>query len=186
MALSTISPTLSETFGVLVNLAVVSNVVPYIISLSALMVMMQKAKTPQAAYRRNVVVVTVALLYSVYAIYASGASAVLGGMIVMGIGYVIYGFIAPRFEVKAAAALFLPAGGARRRSRRRLRPERWSRSSRAGRSASATSSGRGRSRTSTRPGSPPATQSFSVRRSRRRCTRSRSSSSSAPRSGSPP
>ena len=107
MALSTMSPTLSETFGVLVNLAVVSNVVPYIISLSALMVMMQKAKTPQAAYRRNVAVVTVALAYSVYAIYASGASAVLGGMIVMGIGYVIYGFIAPRFEVKAAAALFL-------------------------------------------------------------------------------
>jgi putrescine:ornithine antiporter len=107
MALSTMSPTLSETFGVLVNLAVVSNVVPYIISLSALIVMMQKAKTPQAAYRRNAAVVTVGLLYSVYAIYASGASAVLGGMIVMGIGYVIYGFISPRFEVKAAAAVFL-------------------------------------------------------------------------------
>ena len=61
MALSTISPTLSETFGVLVNLAVVSNVVPYIISLSALMVMMQKAGTPQATYRRNVAVVFVAL-----------------------------------------------------------------------------------------------------------------------------
>ena len=40
-----------------------------------------------------------------YAIYASGASAVLGGMIVMGIGYVIYGFIAPRFEVAPAAAV---------------------------------------------------------------------------------
>ena len=51
MALSTISPTLSETFGVLVNLAVVSNVVPYIISLSALMVMMQKAE--DAAARRT-------------------------------------------------------------------------------------------------------------------------------------
>jgi putrescine:ornithine antiporter len=103
MALSTMSPTLSETFGVLVNLAVVSNVVPYIISLSALMVMMQKAGTAQGTYRMNVVVVVVALLYSVYAIYASGQSAVLGGMIVMGIGFVIYGFIAPRFEVAPAS-----------------------------------------------------------------------------------
>ena len=36
MALSTISPTLSEQFSALVNLAVVTNVIPYIISLSAL------------------------------------------------------------------------------------------------------------------------------------------------------
>jgi putrescine:ornithine antiporter len=102
MALSTISPTLSEQFGVLVNLAVVTNVVPYIISLSALMVMMQNAGTPETTYRRNVAVVSVALLYSVYAIYASGASAVLGGTVVLGIGYVIYGFIAPRFTVEPA------------------------------------------------------------------------------------
>jgi putrescine:ornithine antiporter len=39
----------------------------------------------------------VAMVYSVYAIFASGKDAVLGGMIVMGIGYVIYGFIAYRF-----------------------------------------------------------------------------------------
>ena len=34
----------------------------------------------------------------------AGAGAVLGGMIVMGIGYVIYGFIAPRFEVAPVAS----------------------------------------------------------------------------------
>ena len=102
MALSTISPSLSEQFGVLVNLAVVTNVVPYIISLSALMVMMQKAGTAEGTYRRNVAIVFVALLYSVFAIYASGADAVLGGTVVMGIGFVIYGFIAPRFEVAPA------------------------------------------------------------------------------------
>ena len=42
LALSTISPTLSKQFWALVNLAVVTNVVPYIIALSALMVMMQQ------------------------------------------------------------------------------------------------------------------------------------------------
>jgi putrescine:ornithine antiporter len=104
MALSTISPTLNEQFNALVNLAVVTNVVPYILALSALMVMMKNARVAEAVYRRNTVVAVVALLYSVYAIYASGKDAVLGGMLVMGIGYVIYGFIAHRFASMAPAA----------------------------------------------------------------------------------
>src|SRR5689334_12286586 len=79
LALSTISPSLSEQFGVLVNLAVVTNVIPYIIALSALMVMMKTAGVPETTYRRNVAVALVAMLYSVYAIYASGKDAVLGG-----------------------------------------------------------------------------------------------------------
>lgn len=102
LALSTISPSLSEQFGALVNLAVVTNVVPYIMALSALVVMMRKAGTAQSTYRLNVVVMLVAVLYSIYAIYASGMEAVLGGMLVMGFGYLIYGFIAPRFEVVSA------------------------------------------------------------------------------------
>jgi putrescine:ornithine antiporter len=97
MALSTISPTLSEQFSALVNLAVVTNVIPYIVSLSALIVMMQAAGVPQGKYRLNVVVAVIAMLYSVYAIYASGKDAVLGGTLAMAIGFVIWGFIAPRF-----------------------------------------------------------------------------------------
>jgi len=97
LALSTISPSLNEQFSVLVNLAVVTNVVPYILALSGLMVMMQKAHVAEKVYRRNTVIAMVAMLYSVYAIFASGKDAVLGGMIVMGIGYIIYGFIAHRF-----------------------------------------------------------------------------------------
>ena len=103
LALSTISPSLSEQFGALVNLAVVTNVVPYIISLSALMVMMKAAKVPDGKYRIVVVVALVAMLYSVYAIYASGHDAVMGGMLVMGIAFVIWGFIAPRFASKQLA-----------------------------------------------------------------------------------
>ena len=51
MALSTISPSLSEQFSVLVNLAVVTNVVPYIISLSALVVIMKTAGVTGSMYR---------------------------------------------------------------------------------------------------------------------------------------
>jgi putrescine:ornithine antiporter len=103
LALSTISPTLSKQFSALVNLAVVTNVVPYIIALSSLMVMMQAAGVPEAKYRTNVAVALVAMLYSVYAIYASGKDAVLGGMLVTGLAFVIWGFIAPRFAPRKPA-----------------------------------------------------------------------------------
>ena len=103
LALTTISPSLSEQFGVLVNLAVVTNVVPYIISLSALPVMLQLAGVTAKAYRRTIAVLLVALAYSVYAIYASGKDAVFGGMVAWGIGLVIWGFIAPRFAAGARA-----------------------------------------------------------------------------------
>ena len=105
MALSTISPTLSEQFSALVNLAVVTNVIPYVISLSALVVIMQKASVPEGQYKLNVFVMLVAVLYSTYAIYASGKDAVLGGTIVLALTFIVYGFLAPRFTgAKAAAA----------------------------------------------------------------------------------
>jgi putrescine:ornithine antiporter len=104
LALSTISPTLSEQFSALVNLAVVTNVIPYVVSLSALMVMMKSARVEPGVYKRNVFIGLVAMIYSVFALYASGKDAVLGGMLVLGVTYIIWGFIAPRFAVVPAAA----------------------------------------------------------------------------------
>jgi putrescine:ornithine antiporter len=43
------------------------------------------------------------MLYSVYAIYASGKDAVLGGAIVWGVGYLIWGFIAARLASRKPA-----------------------------------------------------------------------------------
>jgi putrescine:ornithine antiporter len=103
LALSTVSPDLSKQFAALVNLAVVTNVIPYIISLSALFVMMRNAKVDASLFKRNAFVTIVALLYSVYALFASGKDAVMGGMLVMGIGYIVYGLIAPRFVAPPAA-----------------------------------------------------------------------------------
>ena len=97
LALSTISPSLSEQFSVLVNLAVVTNVIPYIIALSALMVIMRNAGVPQGTYRLNTFVALIGMLYSTYAIYASGATAVIGGAIVLALAFIIWGFLAHRF-----------------------------------------------------------------------------------------
>jgi len=103
LALSTISPTLSEQFGALVNLAVVTNVIPYILALSALPVMMKAANVASGVYTRNMVIGTVAMLYSVYALYASGGDAVMGGMLVLGVTYIIWGFISNRFKGSGSA-----------------------------------------------------------------------------------
>src|SRR5690349_9029484 len=97
LALSTISPSLSEQFGALVNLAVVTNVIPYVVSLSALFVMMKAANVASNVYTRNVIIVVLGMGYSVFALYASGKDAVMGGMLVLGIVYIVWGFIANRF-----------------------------------------------------------------------------------------
>ena len=94
------SPTLSEQFAALVNLAVVTNVLPYIISLSALVVMMKAANVARPKFRLNVAITLVAMLYSTYALFASGYEAVMGGMLVTALAFVVWGFIAPRFVAK--------------------------------------------------------------------------------------
>ncbi len=97
MAVSTMSPDATAQFNKLVNLAAVTNIVPYILSISALMVVMYKAKTEEHKFKTNLIAVFVAIFYSIYALYASGMEAVMGGTIVMMIGYLLYGFIAKRF-----------------------------------------------------------------------------------------
>jgi putrescine:ornithine antiporter len=104
MAVSTMSPDAAAQFGKLVNLAAVTNLIPYVTALSALMIIMHKAEVSAAVFSRNVAVLMVAMIYSFYALYASGQEAVFGGMIVMAVGYLIYGFIANRFIAQPAAA----------------------------------------------------------------------------------
>jgi putrescine:ornithine antiporter len=97
MALSTMSPNLSEQFSALVNLAVVTNVIPYLIALSALPLMMRVARVSGAKYSRNIAIAVVGMVYSIYVVYASGKDAVFGGMMVWSIGFLIWAFIAFRF-----------------------------------------------------------------------------------------
>lgn len=103
LALSTISPSLSEQFSALVNLAVVTNVIPYVVALSALVIMMKKGNVPQGTFRLNVFIGLIAMGYSIFALYASGMEAVMGGMLVLGVTYVVWGFIAPRFSTPTPA-----------------------------------------------------------------------------------
>jgi putrescine:ornithine antiporter len=112
MAFSTMSPDASEQFGKLVSLAAVTNIVPYITSVSALLVVMYVAKVNRSTYSVNSVAVITAVAYSVYALYASGKDAVFGGMIVMMIAYLLYGYIASRFTASEAVPVTRPAATA--------------------------------------------------------------------------
>lgn len=103
MALSTMSPAASEQFGKLVSLAAVTNIVPYITSVSALLLVMNKANSSPSTVKLNTVAILVAVAYSIYALYASGMEAVFGGMMVMAVGYLLYGFVAYRFNEKTPA-----------------------------------------------------------------------------------
>jgi len=44
------------------------------------------------------------VLYSTYALYASGKDAVMGGMLVTALAFIIWGFLAPRFTPEVSAS----------------------------------------------------------------------------------
>ncbi len=100
LSLMTISPSLNKQFNVLVNLAVVTNIIPYILSMAALVIIQKVAKVePRKAKVANVVALMGAL-YSFYALYSSGPEAMLYGAMVTFMGWTLYGLVSPRFELK--------------------------------------------------------------------------------------
>ena len=53
LSLMTISPSLNKQFNVLVDLAVVTNVIPYLLSMAALAVLLKTENVPQQKYKKN-------------------------------------------------------------------------------------------------------------------------------------
>jgi len=97
LALMTMSPSLSEQFSALVNLAVVTNVIPYVMALSALLVMMRTANVSGGKFAFTAAVAFLGMAYSVYAIALSGKDAVFGGTMVMCVAFILWAWISPRF-----------------------------------------------------------------------------------------
>ena len=92
----TISPNLISQFHALLNLAVFIIMVPYILSMTGLEVLLRKNKVSKSQYKIGATVGTIAVVYSIYGVYACGADAVFGGSIITLFGYIFYGFIAAR------------------------------------------------------------------------------------------
>lgn len=100
LALMTISPSLSKQFNVLVNLAVVTNVIPYLLSMASLNVMQKSENVPANKAKVTNIIAFIGALYSIYALYASGSEALMYGSIVTFAGWILYGFVSHRFDLK--------------------------------------------------------------------------------------
>lgn len=103
LSLMTISPSLNKQFNVLVNLAVVTNLIPYLLSMAAVRVIQKSADAPLSKVNLGTFIAFVASIYSLYALYASGFSAVTYGSIVTFAGWTLYGFISQRFDLGTTA-----------------------------------------------------------------------------------
>ena len=89
----TISPDLSKQFDILVNLAVVTNLVPYILSMASLMTLQMISNVPPRQALISNIVAWIAAAYSYLALYSSGAQALMLGGVATIFGYTLFGFV---------------------------------------------------------------------------------------------
>ena len=97
LGLSTISPSLNEQFEVLVNLATITNLVPYILCMSAVKIIMVCAGKGDEL-GMPMIAATLGTVYSLYACYACGFDACTYGALVTFAGWQFYGYISPRYD----------------------------------------------------------------------------------------
>ncbi|AOR69638.1 putrescine-ornithine antiporter [Burkholderia stabilis] len=97
LALMTISPELSSQFQKIVDLAVVTNLVPYVMSMAALITIQKVAKVPPAKALVTNVIAMVATAYSFYALFSSGEQALMLGGLCVFLGWTLFGFVSARF-----------------------------------------------------------------------------------------
>ncbi|MGI2259935.1 putrescine-ornithine antiporter [Shewanella sp. GXUN23E] len=100
LALMTISPSLNKQFQALVMLAVVTNLIPYILSMGALAVIQKTENVPVAKARVANVIAMLGAAYSFYALYSSGQVAVEYGSIATFFGWILFGMVACRTSKK--------------------------------------------------------------------------------------
>lgn len=91
LSLMTISPSLNNQFNSLVNLAVVTNLIPYILSMAALIPMHRLYKISSKTHLMILFTAIVGTVYSFYALYSSGDEAMLMGGLVTFSGWSFYG-----------------------------------------------------------------------------------------------
>lgn len=92
LALMTISPTLAAQFELLANLAVVTNVIPYILCAIALKSILMKENISNSICNRNTSIFLsgVSIIYCVYALTTTDALTFISGCMAAFIGWLVY------------------------------------------------------------------------------------------------
>ncbi|MFZ5677772.1 MAG: putrescine-ornithine antiporter [Pseudomonadota bacterium] len=97
LSLMTISPELSSQFQKIVDFAVVTNLVPYVMSMAALITIQKIARVPAGPALVTNVIAMIATAYSFYALYSSGEQALMLGGLCVFAGWTLFGFVSARF-----------------------------------------------------------------------------------------
>lgn len=97
----TISPDLNAQFQNLVNLAVVTNIIPFVMCMGAVKNIQLKAglKRGSRGYTLTNVISVLASLYTLYAMYACGFQSLALGSLVTYAGWIIYGSISYKYDL---------------------------------------------------------------------------------------
>lgn len=108
VAFMTASPSLNKQFTVLLNLTVMTNLIPYLLSMAALIALQKVEHVPAVLARKANIAAVLATVFSLYALYTTGEQAMLYGGLVTFAGWMLYGLIAPRFQTPDTPAPAVP------------------------------------------------------------------------------
>ena len=92
----TISPSLYRQFNTLVDLAVVTNVMPYLLSMAAVFVMLKAEGVSGHQAKVVKLMAFIGTVYSLYALYAAGYEAMMYGALATFAGWFFYGLAAEK------------------------------------------------------------------------------------------
>ena len=99
-ALLTIDPRLEQQFYILKDLAVVTNLVPYLLAFAAVNVILHREPVEPKIVQRTTIIASFASAYSLYALYACGPNAMMWGALATFVGIWLYGYAAKSLEKK--------------------------------------------------------------------------------------
>ncbi len=100
-ALLTVDPRLEQQFYILKDLAVVTNLVPYLLAFAAVNVILHREPVNNPSIvRRTTIVASFASAYSLYALYTCGPNAMMWGALATFVGIWLYGYAAKSLEIK--------------------------------------------------------------------------------------
>ncbi|MDP8163158.1 putrescine-ornithine antiporter [Pasteurella skyensis] len=93
LAFMTMGDKLAEQFSAIVDLAAVTNLVPFVLSMAAVAAMQRAENAPKSQMAMNTFVALIGNIYSFYALYSCGMVAMYWGGMATFLGWVIYGKI---------------------------------------------------------------------------------------------
>lgn len=108
MTLATISPTLLKQFNILINLAVMINLIPYLLAMGAVSDLQKAEGVPMGKAKIANIAAIIGGIYSVYAVYGCGWTVILEGAFVTAMGFVIYAIVSPKLRYSAAQISTFP------------------------------------------------------------------------------